>query len=275
MRRVSLRLAAALLLAAAFPARMVQAQADPVLHGFQRSGVRVLVIDGKEDKGAEIYLNEQIPAYLILPSEPLSPILLTPRAGTVATVGRGKIAKQKDGSVDLLAGAPQTPQGRFQVQGQDVTFTSEGKPVRLVPSPPLLGLHTNADLKAHSPEYIRTAEPYQPSAAALATLKKAAQPVTVRVIFGSWCPFCRGHVPLLLKAEDLLGPSKIRFEYYGIAPHDFQDAEAQRLKIQSVPTAVVTLNGREIGRIEAPADWSAPETALAKIVDSNKPGAGK
>jgi thiol-disulfide isomerase/thioredoxin len=175
-----------------------------------------------------------------------------------------KVVRQKDGTVDLLADADLAPQGKFQVQGEKISFTSEGKPAQLVPNPPLLGLKKNADLKAHNPEYRHTAQNYSPNPAAVAVLKKQAQPVNVRVFFGSWCPHCRQHVPLLLKVEDQLAGSKIHFEYYGL-PRDFKDPEAKRLKIASVPTAVITANGRELGRLE-PSDWDSPETSLSKVL---------
>jgi len=263
-------LAALLLLAAAVPEARAQATpSDSVLRGFERSGIRILVVDGKEDKGAEIYLNEKIPAYLILPgaSTALSPILLTPRAQTVETVSLAKVVRQKDGTADLLADATLTPQGGFKVDGDKVTFTVEGKQVVLAPNPPLLGLKTNADLKAHHPEYARKAQAYTPDPAALQALRKTARPVNVRVFFGSWCPFCREHVPLLLKVEDELRASKsskIHFEYYGM-PHDFNDLEVKRLNIKTVPTAIITVDGREIGRMQA-ADWDVPEASLAKIL---------
>jgi thiol-disulfide isomerase/thioredoxin len=262
--------------AAAVPAAHAQAvPSDAVLKGFQRIGDYVLVVNGKEDKGAEIYQNDKIPAYLILPSALPSPVLLTPRAGTVETVQLMKVVKQKDGSVDLLADAALAPQGKFQIAGEKVAFTSEGRQVSLNPNPPLLGLKKNADLKAHNPEYARTAQNYNPNPAALAALKKETQPVTVRVFFGSWCPHCRQHVPLLLKVEDQLGPSKIHFEYYGLPHDDFnKDAEAKRLKIRSVPTGVIYVNGKETGRLEAN-DWVAPETSLSKLLGVAAPGAAK
>jgi thiol-disulfide isomerase/thioredoxin len=271
MRSLPRALAALLMLAAAVPEARAQATpSDSVLRGFERSGIRILVVNGKEDKGAEIYLNEKIPAYLILPSAPtaLSPILLTPRAQTVETVSLAKVVRQKDGTADLLADAVLTPQGGFKVEGDKVTFTAEGKQVVLAPNPPLLGLKTNADLKAHHPEYARKAQAYTPDPAALQALKKVARPVDVRVFFGSWCPFCREHVPLLLKVEDQLRTSdptaKIHFEYYGM-PHDFNDLEVKRLNIKTVPTAIITVDGREIGRMQA-ADWDVPEASLAKIL---------
>ena len=267
MRAIARALTALALLATAVqPARAQAAPSDAVLRGFQRSGIRILVVSGQEDKGAEIYLNESIPAYLILPGpgSALSPILLTPGAKTVETVSLAKVVRQKDGTADVLADADLKPQGGFRMEGDKVVFTSEGKAVGLAPSPPLLGLKTNADLKAHHPEYARKAQDYKPDAAALQALKKTTRPVTVRVFFGSWCPFCREHVPLLLKVQDQLGASKIHFEYYGM-PHDFNDLEVKRLNIRTVPTAVVSIKGREVGRMQA-ADWDVPEASLAKIL---------
>jgi thiol-disulfide isomerase/thioredoxin len=267
---------ASITIPAARPALGQPVPSDAVLRGFQRIGDYVLLVNGKEDRGAEIYQNSKIPAYLILASSLPSPVLLTPGAGTVETVNLMKVAKQKDGSVDLLADAALAPQGKFQIKGEAIAFTSEGKAVTLNPNPPLLGLKKNADLKQHNPEYARTAQNYNPNQTSIAALKKEAQPVTVRVFFGSWCPHCRQHVPLLLKVEDLLGPSKIHFEYYGLPHDDFnKDSEARKLKIHGVPTAIVYVNGRETGRLESQ-DWNAPEVSLSKMLGiAPAPGAAK
>jgi thiol-disulfide isomerase/thioredoxin len=267
--RSSLRRAAAVFFFAviALPAWTARAQkvpSDAVMRGFLPIGDYVLMVNGKQDRGAEIYQNSNIPAYLILATALPSPVLLTPGQGKVETVNLMKVAKQKDGSVDLLADAMLAPQGKFQIQGETVAFASEGRQASLTPNPPLLGLKKNADLKEHNPEYARTARGYNPNPAKIAALKKEPQPVTVRVFFGSWCPHCRQHVPLLLKVEDQLGASKIHFEYYGL-PKDFKDPEVKRMGIKGVPTAVVYINGRETGRMEGQ-DWVTPEASLSKLL---------
>jgi thiol-disulfide isomerase/thioredoxin len=273
------RALAALLLAAAAAATappVLRAQAvpaDSVLRGFQKIGDYVLVVNGKEDKGAEIYQNDRLPAYLILGTALPSPVLLTPRAGTVETVQLMKVVKQKDGTVDLLADATLAPQGKFTLEGANVSFSSEGRKASLAPRPPILGLRRGADLKSYSPDYARSAQVYAPNAATIAALKKVAQPATVRVFFGSWCPHCKQIVPQILKIEDQLGGSKIRFEYYGL-PHDFKDPEVKRLSIKSVPTAVVYVNGRVTGRLEGN-DWNTPEASLSRVLSGGRPAAGK
>lgn len=256
----------ALLLALLVPA------ASLAQKGFQSSGDYKVVIDGKAVP-AEVYQSQNPPALLVLSSSLSSPVLLTPRAGTVETVNLMKVAKQPDGSVDLLAGAVVAPAGQFQMQGENVTFAYEGKKVSLNPKPPLTGLHQAGALKTHSPEYLRTAQGYNPNGQAIAVLKKGTRPVTVRVVFGSWCPHCRQHIPYLLKVEEQLKGSKIKFEYFGLPrpPEAWKHPEVKRLGINGVPTGIVYVNGKEVGRITGEG-WEAPEVQLSRMVANGQQG---
>lgn len=269
LRRAVSGLLVAAAVCAALPARGQAIPSDSVLRGFQRTGEFVLLVNGQADAKAEVYVNRNIPAYLILPAA-LSPILITPGAGKVETVQMLKVARKPDGTVDLLADAVTKSQGKFQLVGERVDFNSEGKKVSLSPKPPLLGLKKAADLKTHSPEYAVSAKAYTPNAQSVAALKKQAQPVRVLVFFGSWCPHCKEVVPHLMRVEDEIKGAKIQFDYRGIA-RDFKDPEVQRLSIKEVPTAVVYVNGREIGRITRN-DWTAPEAALARMLGVAKAG---
>jgi thiol-disulfide isomerase/thioredoxin len=269
LRRAVSGLLVAAAVCAALPARGQAIPSDSVLRGFQRTGEFLLLVNGKADAKAEVYVNRNIPAYLILPTA-MSPILITPGAGKVETVQMLKVARKPDGTVDLLADAVTQSQGKFQLVGERVDFNSEGKKVSLSPKPPLLGLKKAADLKTHSPEYAVSAKAYTPNAQSVAALKKQAQPVRVLVFFGSWCPHCKEVVPHLLRVEDEIKGAKIQFDYRGIA-RDFKDPEVQRLSIKEVPTAIVYVNGREIGRITRN-DWTAPEAALVRLLGVAKAG---
>jgi thiol-disulfide isomerase/thioredoxin len=237
---------------------------DAVLRGFQPTGEYTLIVDGVPVPAAEIYQNDKLPGMLILTSALPSPVLLSPRTGQAETVNLMKVSKQKDGSVDLLADAVLSPIGQFTSEGENVSFVFKGTKVRLNSRPALLGVKSNADLKGYLPDYVRNARNYTPNAAAVADLKKVGTPVTVRVYFGSWCPHCRQHVPLLLKVEDQVQNPKIRFEYFGL-PKDFNDPEAKKAGIHSVPTGIVYINGKETGRITGEG-WTSPEVLLDKIV---------
>lgn len=261
-----LALVAVVSVAAAFAAAP---GADAVLRGFERSYEYTLVIDGKPQPNAEIYqLTERVPAFLLISSALSSPVMLSPRSGSVETIQLMKVLKRPDGSVDVSADAVLAPQGSFEVKGEDVVFKVEGKRLALKPRPDLLGLKTSGDVIAYNPAYGQGAKAYQPSNAVLAQLKKKSQPIRVRVYFGSWCPHCRQHVPYAIKVEELLRGSKIQFEYVGLAK-GLADAESKKNGIRSVPTAVVFVSGKEIGRITN-TGWDAPESALAELLSSKK-----
>lgn len=246
-------------------ASRAQVGADAFLRGFQRTGDFQLTVGGKLQPGAEIYaLPSGVPAFLIISSALPSPVLLSPGEGTVQTVQMMKILKRGDGTVDLTADAALSPQGKFEIVGEDVRFKSEGRNAALQPRPSLLGLKKAADLTAYNPEYGRRAKAYQPNAKSVQALRKVAQPVRVRVFFGSWCPHCKEHVPLLLKVEEQIKGSKIQIEYYGLEK-GFNDADSKKFGIRGVPTGVVYRNGKEIGRLNT-GDWAAPETALAALL---------
>lgn len=276
-RRAAQVLAAVLLAAA--PA-VLQAQAvDNVLKGFQRTGDYLLVVDGKDVPAAEIYLADQIPAYLVMSTALPAPVLLSPRSGLAETVPIMKVLKRPDGSVDLLADAELKSQGEFQVIRDvgEVRFTAGTKKATLKPRPPLLGSHPGKDLKSYSPEYARGAKAYAPDKTAIAALRKESRPVKVKVFFGSWCPHCKEHVPMLLRVEDELkaSGSKIQFEYYGLpqGPAMTKDPEAQRMGVGSVPTGFVYVNGKQVGRL-AGESWAAPERALRDLL-SGKAQSGR
>ena len=242
-----------------------QVGADAFLRGFQRTGDYQLMVGGKLQAGAEIYaLPSGVPAYLIISSALPSPVLLSPGEGSVQTVQLMKILKRPDGTVDLMADAALSPQGKFEIVGEDVRFKSEGRNAALQPRPSLLGLKKAADLTAYSPEYGRRAKAYQPNAKSIQALRKVAQPVRLRVFFGSWCPHCKEHVPFLLKVEEQIKGSKIQIEYFGL-DKGLNDADSKKFGIRGVPTGVVYSNGKEIGRLGT-SDWAAPETALAALL---------
>jgi thiol-disulfide isomerase/thioredoxin len=263
-------------LAALVPAVRAQAvPSDNVLRGFSRISEYMLVVDGREVPAAEIYQSERVPAFLVLSSALPSPVLLSPRTQAVETVNLMKVAKQKDGTVDLLADATLAPQGKFDVVEDTgaVNFTADGHKASLKPKPAILGARRGDELKTLMPEYARGARNYAPNPQAIAALKKESRPVKVRVYFGSWCPHCRQHVPFALRIEDEVKNPKIQFEYFGLPRDLLNDPEVKRMGIKGVPTGVVYLNGAEVGRITGNG-WDSPEVTLRSIL-SGRTAAGR
>ncbi|MBV8203336.1 MAG: thioredoxin family protein [Acidobacteria bacterium] len=270
-RRGPVLLAAGALAAllAVLPAAAQRVPADNVLRDFQRTGDYVLVVGGKPAP-AEIYQSQRAAALLVISSSFPSPVLLSPGLGAAQTVNLMKIDKKADGSIDLLSDAVLAPQGAIDIQDEEVHFKAEGVSAALVPTPPLLGLRRVDEVTAHNPEYLPRAASYAPKAPALAALKKERRPIVVRIFYGSWCPHCREMVPHAIKLEQLLKGSTIHFQYFGVPPRFGTDPPAVQNGIKAVPTGIVYLNGKEIGRITNNS-WTAPETALVAILAGKKP----
>jgi thiol-disulfide isomerase/thioredoxin len=265
LRLVRLLIAGALLLPVA--ARS-QPALDTVLRNFEANGESQLVVDATPVPTAEIFKNSKIPAVLVISTALPSPVLLMPGSRGVQAVSLSKIARQEDGTVALLADADLRSLGEYRVDKFGVVaFPYDARRVTLVANPPLLGLHSSSDLLQHDPAYARNAAAYRPRAAAIATLAAATAPVTVHVIFGSWCPHCRQHAPYALAIEQALAGSQVTFDYYGLPqpPAAWADPEAKKFGVSGVPTAIVYVGGKKVGRLVGD-DWNAPEVALARIV---------
>lgn len=242
-------------------------QADAVLRDFVPTGDYVVKIDGKEAEKAELYQSGRVPAFLIVANELASPTLILPREQAVQTVSFMKLSKRADGTIDILADAELVPAGSFKLEGQDVALTVDGKKILLVERPYLLGEQDLADMLSYSPDYRRAADGYSPEPGAVKAIAGNKQPVKVRVYFGSWCGFCKQYVPKMLKvAQQLEG--EVDFEFYGL-PNGFGDEPAAKKDdISSVPTGIVYVNGREVGRLNA-RDWENPEGTLRNLVSGS------
>lgn len=254
-------LAGALLTAAGVAA---QVPSDSLFKGFEPTPGWLLEIDGVKDDAAEIYQKAGI-GFLVLPSKMTTPFLLVPRTQAVQTVHIMKIAKQPNGSLDLLADATLDRVGALRIEESTVSFDVDGRRLTLKEKPPLLGLHPAAALADYSADYAQRSKSYEPDGETIKTLKSAAEEVQVRVYFGSWCPFCQQYVPRMMRVAEQLDGSKVKIDFYGL-PHEFSnDPVAGKMGVKSVPTGVVFKGGKEVGRIQGD-QWVAPERALERIV---------
>jgi thiol-disulfide isomerase/thioredoxin len=243
------------------------AQDPSLLKGFQPDENFVLEVNGVRDKAAEIFVQQRLPAYLVLPSQASSPVLLVPRTKQVQAVHIMKVTKRPDGYIDLAPDAIYAAKGQFTLEGTDLVFEVDGTKYALKDKPSLLGLLQAAGLKDYSDSYSSLAASYTPSADALSKLKAEKRDVQVRVYFGSWCPFCQRYVPRMVRiADELAGSSsKVAIDFYGL-PKDFSaDSTTRTMNIRAVPTGVVFIDGKEAGRIAADA-WQAPENSLIEIL---------
>ncbi|MHC5009770.1 MAG: thioredoxin domain-containing protein [Planctomycetota bacterium] len=243
------------------------AEADPhrLLRDFYPSGKYILYVSGELDTGARICHSQRGAAYLILDSAYGRPFLIQPRTRSVDVVPEDGIIENTNGTVDIDASVELSSLGRFQLQGTDVVMGFPELRARLKPNPPLTGDADAADILKHSPEHGR--DPYRISEAQVAQLKNVSSDVLVRVFFGSWCPTCQRYLPRVIKLDQALAESNVKFSYYGLPkpPAAWQEPEYVRAGIQRLPTAVVTVNGRTIGQITGN-QWNNPERSLALLL---------
>jgi thiol-disulfide isomerase/thioredoxin len=224
----------------------------------------VVTVDGAQ-VDAEVWQSRFAGEMLIVGNEFDSPLRLVLREARVETVQFMKVDKRTDGGLTLLPDATEQVLGKFKVSpmGDGVSFEADGHAIGLRQKPPLLGTQDLGGMKAYSRDYVRLAESYAPSQAFIDRLRAESRPVRVEVYFGSWCPFCQEMVPRMMRvAEELVG-SKIEVGFYGLPQGDgfSQDPKVKSLKITGVPTGVVYLEGREVGRISANG-WKIPELTL-------------
>lgn len=255
-----------LIVAVLWAAAPLSAQgADSLFKGFQPSSDYVLEVNGELDKGAEVYYQQKIPAFLVLPTKMSSPLLLVPRTKSVQSVNIMKITKQSDGSLDMMADAVFASKGQFSLDGTSILFAADGHDFLLRDKPPLLGLRATAALEEYAASYQQLSASYTPTAAILETLRDQTKDVHVRVYFGTWCPFCQRYVPRMMRVANEVGGSKVKIDFYGLPRNINSDPVARQANISSVPTAVVFVNGKEAGRLQSE-DWRAPERALQKLI---------
>ncbi len=198
-------------------------------YDFLRIGNFFLLIDGKREP-AEFYRSDRLGAVLVVSPSLASPVLL--RAESVSTVKPAALEKKTDTGVTLRPEAPPTPRGAFAEVDGDARFTLDGHQVTLREQPPLLGLRKASEVTEHNPEYLGSAKIYAIDSRAITALRKEGKSVTVRVYYGSWCQHCRMLVPHLIRVEQELQGSQIRFEYFGVPEGFKSDPEIRKAGVQ-------------------------------------------
>ncbi|MCP3961664.1 MAG: hypothetical protein GY719_27810 [bacterium] len=260
IRRISI--STAVLLVASMAAAQ---EADPAFTPFEPFGKLQATLDDQIIDGAEVFFAERPGAYLLRAADLDQPLLIDVSTQRVERLRSTKVRDNGNGTVNLLIDAVSKTAGSFQVGTQQLTSTlDDGRRLSLHPLPDLLGEQTADLIRAHDFSYGYRARQYPPSEKALKMLRQETREVTVRVYFGSWCATCARFLPWLMQVEDGLEGSKIRFQYYGLA-RGLDDPEAKEKGIDSVPVAVVSVGGEELGR-RSSQGLGIPENALLEIL---------
>lgn len=241
--------------------------AQEPMSGFLPIDKFVFMIDGEEDAAAEVFQSQAAGAYLVLSTAVESPVLVQARSAAVSTVNLMKVDRQPNGSVNLLAGAALDSLGKFTIAGDGIKFEVTGREAELRNKPWLLGAQDLNGMKAYSRDYREGASAYDYSQPIVNQLLAESRPVEVKVFFGTWCPHCQTVLPRVLRVAEELSGSKVQLSFYGLpqGPDFRADPEVKRFDIDSVPTGVVLVDGREVGRISG-SGWKIPELAIKNAI---------
>jgi thiol-disulfide isomerase/thioredoxin len=238
--------------------------AASTLEDFYPIGDYVLEIDGKPVPGAEFFLAERVPALMISAPEHASSVLLFPKTSAVQTVPNTQLVRKSESEIDVIKESF-TDQGKLQILASWIALSIDGQEWVLKPKPWLLGLQDVPTMLGSSPEYQWRSKAYTPNQSVVEELKSQPANVRVRAFFGSWCNFCRRYIPLLIKVASQLENSHINIEFYGLPRGWANHPVAGPLKITAVPTGVVYIDDKEVGRITGN-KWQHPEETLKEIL---------
>ena len=231
-----------------------------------------LALQGRVVSDARVLQSQQSGALLVMTSELVAPVLIRLRERTVETVNLMKVSENGDGTIDLLPEATLAPQGSYQLNADQtgVTFSVEGRSAEIREKPPLLGDQDPEGLSAYDPSYGRSAEAYTPSMPIVERLGRIQGDVQVVVYFGTWCPFCKQMIPRMMRVARELSDSGIDFQFYGLPRSITGDPKARQADIEGVPTGLVFVDGKEVGRIQGNS-WKVPELALNNLLRQSIP----
>ncbi len=202
-----------------------------------------------EDEDARVLQSPDFQKLLILPGKGDAVWLLTLKTKEASAFARTDVTVNPDGGF-VSPSAVMKPVGAVTQKGAELSFSAGGSSVRLAPEPPLIGEIKLADLLKKKKDYAAAASQYRPNGAAISLLKSVQRPVEVVVFFGTWCHFCKKHLPRLVKSVEVAANPNITVRFVGIN-EDLTEPEAliSKYAVSKTPTMIAWAGGGEIGRI--------------------------
>jgi len=106
------------------------------------------------------------------------------------------------------------------------------------------------DILAISPEWVANRDAYEPAETDVRALAADTSRLTLEVYFGSWCGDSRRQVPRLLKILDQAAPRRMKVRFFALDRTKKEPARlVNGLGIEKVPTLILFVAGREVGRV--------------------------
>lgn len=241
-----------------------QGAPDPLFKDFEQIGQFALVIDDQVQENAEIFKCDAAGAILVMCPTLEQPILFNLRSRQIAKVPIMSLAQRPGGTVDILADASLVPAGTFSVGSEGASVNVDGRTLALTERESLTGARQADELLDYDPAYARGAKSYSPNETLIQDLRGQDKEIRVEVFFNSKCSVCKQMVPRIIKLDQVLEDDVVEFSYYGV-PDSYKDPEMEKRDITGVPTGIVYVNGKEVGRIVG-GQWKIPELAIKTTI---------
>ena len=232
-----------------------------------RDSTRDVYVDGHLDRAARVLSAYSGKTTAVLLAGARKALLLDRETSTFSVVPRKAFTVAADGAgAELGADAVPKPGGAFQKVDSSASILSwKGKTVLVSRHQGLVGDVSEDALFATVPVWRQLLDVYQPVPAAVAALAGEQRPVTMTVVFGTWCGDSKEFVPRILKTVHAAANPRISVKLVAL-DNDFlhpQDVIA-RWRVINVPTVIVESGGVEVGRItETPAAKTMEEDVAA------------
>jgi thiol-disulfide isomerase/thioredoxin len=125
-------------------------------------------------------------------------------------------------------------------------WTAAAAPAQVI----LVGPLTPEAILERIPEWKPFVDGYSPRLDIVSRLQEVPEVVRVEIFLGTWCPDCRQHVSAYIKLMDMVRNPMIQTTFTGL-PRDRADRApyTEGKNIERIPTFIVLLRDREVGRI--------------------------
>jgi thiol-disulfide isomerase/thioredoxin len=122
----------------------------------------------------------------------------------------------------------------------------------------LIGKVGSAEILGVSPEWQRQYDAYAPAAGDLKAFSDLPRRTSMDVYFGSWCGDSREGVPHMIRILHDAPSNRLKVRYYAVDRSKREPSgAAAEAAVLLVPTFILKVRGREIGRIV-----ETPETTM-------------
>ena len=186
---------------------------------------------------------------------------MVPRNKTIQRLEPAELKEEALGSIAWTpAGQPLAVATFDLVDGKPV-FQLDGKKMRFIDKPPLLGPTTREEILAYDPSFAYRTATADPPTLYLDVINEWSQNVLIKIYFSTQCPECRELLPGIFKTIDRIKNPKIKFEFHGMPLPASKDPLGVELKITGFPTGILYVDGKEVARALGPS-WRMPAMAI-------------